>query len=200
MGSRRGSWAARWGEESRAKVECLEKLRFISSLPLPQAGLQGWVPRYVSLSLRHPPSLLLSSQWHLLVALRVPPPQPLGRWSTTQHMPPRADVRVPGSSLRGSRWVRLMCDETESSEPLGDLGSKVGRAGGDVGYQGKHESQWRRWGGVQWKWDVGIRLIIIWIRGQAQTTELRCCFTGGLKCSGGRWEWSRRKDIKRKRK
>lgn len=139
------SCKVRRGEESKGGVFG-ETQVYLLSLPLPQAGLQGWVPHYVSLSLRHPPSLLLSSQWHLLVALRVPP-QPLGRWSTTQHMPPCADVRVPGSSLRGSRWVRLKCDETESSEPLGDLGSKVGRAGGDVGYQGKHESQGRRWGG-----------------------------------------------------
>lgn len=44
-------------------------------------------------------------------------------------MPPRADVSVPGSCLRGERQACLMCDETESSEPLGGSGSKGGKRG-----------------------------------------------------------------------
>lgn len=69
------------GEKRRGeqKGECLETLRFISSLLAPRGGLQGWVPLYVSLSPRRPPSLLFGSRWHLLLAWRVlPPPSEAG--------------------------------------------------------------------------------------------------------------------------
>ena len=103
--------------------------RHISSLLAPRAGLQGWVPLYVSLSPRRPPSLLFGSRWHLLVAWRVlPPPSEAGVPPHTHpRMPPCADVAVPGSCLRGERQARLMCDETESSEPLRGSGSTGGR-------------------------------------------------------------------------
>lgn len=58
------------------------------------------------------------------------PPSPLrGRSPPHTHprMPPCADVAVPGSCLRGERQARLMCDETESSEPLRGSGSTGGR-------------------------------------------------------------------------
>lgn len=58
------------------------------------------------------------------------PPSPLrGRSPPHTHprMPPCADVAVPGSCLRGERQARLMCDETESSEPLRGSGSTGGK-------------------------------------------------------------------------
>lgn len=54
----------------------------------------------------------------------LPPPTPPPPPPSTPSMPPCADVVVPGSCLRGERQACLMCDETESSEPLGDLGSR----------------------------------------------------------------------------
>lgn len=57
-----------------------------------------------------------------------PPPPPTHTYSS---MLPCADVVVPGSCLRGERQACLMCDETESSEPLRGLGSK-GVGGGVV--------------------------------------------------------------------
>lgn len=53
-----------------------------------------------------------------------------------------------------------MCDETESSEPLGGSGSK-GVRGIEEGYQERLEWGSRRWGRVQGGRDVGIRLITI---------------------------------------
>lgn len=66
-----------------------------------------------------------------------PPPPPTSDVRVSSpHMSPCADVLVPGSSLRGEREPCLMCDETESSEPLRGSGRSGGR-GGDDGYQGR---------------------------------------------------------------
>lgn len=88
------------------------------------------------------------------------PPQRPESPHTHPSMPPRADVAVPGSCLRGERQARLMCDETESSEPLGGSGSK-GVRGVEEGYQERLEWGSRRWGRVQGGRDAGIRLITI---------------------------------------
>jgi len=67
-------------------------------------------------------------------AFRLPPP--LSRTPEyPPHMPPSADVVVPGSSLRREREARLMSDETESSEPLRGSGRSGGRGHDDDGYQ-----------------------------------------------------------------
>lgn len=124
------------GEASRAEVECLEKLRFIPPFPPSPGWAAGVGPSlHLSFPAASPQPAAQVPATSAQGTACPPPPPPLGRWSTTQHMPPRADVPVPGSSLRGSRRARLMCDETESSEPLRGLGSKVGRGGGDDGYQ-----------------------------------------------------------------
>lgn len=57
----------------------------------------------------------------------LPPQRPESPPHTHPRMPPCADVAVPGSCLRGERQARLMCDETESSEPLRGSGSTGGR-------------------------------------------------------------------------
>lgn len=80
----------------------------------------------------------------------LPPPPPPPPPPSTPSMPPCADVAVPGSCLRGERQACLMCDETESSEPLGDLGSRevvvvvVGGAG--EGYREISAQRGKRWG------------------------------------------------------
>ncbi|CAB1433643.1 unnamed protein product [Pleuronectes platessa] len=67
-------------------------------------------------------------------------PRPFGGQSPpppfTPRLPPRADVVLPGSCPRGERQACLMCDETESSEPLRGSGSKGGRWG-EEGYRQK---------------------------------------------------------------
>lgn len=68
--------------------------------------------------------------------------------------PVRLPVQMFGSCLRGERRARLMCDETESSEPLGGSGSSS-RGGSAPGKMGV------RRGGEGW-WDS---LITISIRG-----------------------------------
>lgn len=101
---------------------------------------RGWALCYAALPLRRPPSLLFG---FLMTSARsmacppfppleakVPPPPPPPPYHkpppppSTPSMPPCADVVVPGSCLRGESQACLMCDETESSEPLGDLGSR----------------------------------------------------------------------------
>lgn len=76
--------------------------------------------------------------------------------------------------------ARLMCDETESSEPLGGSGRSGGR-GGDDGYiPGKMREGGVGGGG----WENTLRtvrlgLITIWITGQAQRSG--CSFRAGQK-------------------
>lgn len=66
--------------------------------------------------------------------------------SPTTHpsMPPRADVAVPESCLHGEREARLMCDETELSEPLrgsGSNGVEEFEEGYREGYINQHRLQ-----------------------------------------------------------
>lgn len=82
----------------------------------------------------------------------LPPSTPLPPLPSTPSMPPCADVVVPGSCLRGERQACLMCDETESSEPLGDLGSRevvvvVEGGGGLKKGTGKYQHRGVRGGG-----------------------------------------------------
>lgn len=138
---------------------------------LPRLGCRGG-SLATSLSLRRPP----------LPAVRVPmtsarstiaPPRRPESAPPTPHprMPPRADVALPGSCPRGECQACLMCDETESSEPLRGLGSKGGR-GGEEGY--KRKTGGVRGEEVQGGRDVGISLITISIRGWAPSTGLGC--------------------------
>lgn len=153
------------GEKRRGeqKGECLETLRFISSLLAPRAGLQGWVPLYVSLSPRRPPSLLFGSRWHLLLAWRVlPPPSEAGVPPT--HTPACLPVQMLQSlgpacveSVRPV-WCVMKRNRASHSGAQGAQGVEGwGWVPGKIGV-----------GEVQGGRDVGIRLITISIRGRAQ--------------------------------
>lgn len=119
--------------------------------------MQGWVPQHLFLPAAAPQPAV----WVLVTSARCttcPPSPPQRPESPHTHAPPclpRADVAVPGSCLRGERRARLMCDETESSEPLGGSGSKGARGVLRKGTRKDWSGGSRELGKVQGGRDVG---------------------------------------------
>lgn len=99
--------------------------------PLSSLCRPGCFPHYIFLSPRLPPQpaarVPTTSAQALLLHMRS------DAWVPLPRVPPCADVWVPGSSLRGERRARLMCDETEWSEPLGGSGRSGGGRRGEGG-------------------------------------------------------------------